>query len=40
MLTINDVMPEDSVEFKCVATNEAGKVETSCHLTVQGRPEI
>ncbi len=38
ILTINDVMPEDSVVFKCVAINKVGKAETSCRLNVQGKP--
>ena len=41
-LILEDAMPEDSGEYKCVASNSAGKAVCSCHVTVHGkkRPTI
>nr|CAB3264137.1 myosin light chain kinase, smooth muscle [Phallusia mammillata] len=36
MMVLEDVMQDDSGKYKCVATNSAGSVETSCKVTVKG----
>jgi len=35
-MVLEDVMEEDSGVYKCVATNSAGKAETSCRVVVSG----
>ena len=35
-LLLDDVMPEDSGNYKCVVVNSAGEVTSSCHVTVEG----
>lgn len=38
-LEIDEVFPEDAARYSCRATNEAGKAETTCMLSVMGKSE-
>lgn len=39
-LEIDEVFPEDAARYSCRATNEAGKAETTCMLSVMGKSEV
>ena len=35
-LILAEVFPEDTGEYTCEVENRAGRVKTTCHLTVEG----
>lgn len=35
-LVLGEVFPEDTGEYTCEVENKAGRVKSTCHLTVEG----